>query len=60
MAVNKNSFLDILKMAAKKAGIPRSSVYHYNKNPGKLTREKAEKIRKSAGVTKAEWDRVVR
>lgn len=58
MAVKKNSFLDVLKKVGPKAGIPRSSVYHYAKNPGKLSLEKAEKVRKAAGLNKAEWDKL--
>ena len=55
---------DILRKAVKdktelgkRAGIPRSSLYYYAKNPGKLSLEKAEKVRKLAGVSREEWDK---
>ena len=64
----KGGFLEVLKEAAerlkitlyelgKRAGIPRSSLYYYAKNPGKLSLEKAEKVRKLAGVSREEWDK---
>lgn len=66
----KGGFLVVLKEAAerlkitlyelaKRLDIPRSSIYYYAKYPGKLSLEKAEKVRKMAGIGREEWDRMV-